>query len=92
MPAFSYLYRWIPYNSGIRQPALTPSTLFTIGSETTFVSALCVLRRLGYFLCPDISMTFFRSTDFGDLGRYYGQNKAIVGVFNGPVVPFNMGV
>jgi hypothetical protein len=35
-------------------------------------------------------MDFFRSTDFGDLGRYYGQNKAIVGVFNGPVVPFRV--
>jgi hypothetical protein len=36
-------------------------------------------------------MKLFRSTNFGDLGRYYGQNKAIVGVFNGPVVPFIMG-
>jgi hypothetical protein len=36
------------------------------------------------------SMTFLfsvRLTDLGDFGRYWGQNKAIVGVFNGSAVP-----
>jgi hypothetical protein len=31
-------------------------------------------------------------TDLGDFGRYLGQNKAIVGVFNGSVVYFNVGI
>jgi hypothetical protein len=30
-------------------------------------------------------------TDLGDLGRHLGGNKAIVGVFNGPVVYVNVG-
>jgi hypothetical protein len=32
------------------------------------------------------------STDLGDFGRYWGQNNAIVGVFNGPVVYVNVRV
>jgi hypothetical protein len=31
-------------------------------------------------------------TDLGDFGRYWGQNKAIVGVFNGSVVYCNVGI
>jgi hypothetical protein len=31
-------------------------------------------------------------TDLGDLGRHLGGNKAIVGVFNGPVVYVNVGI
>jgi hypothetical protein len=43
---------------------------------------------------PRISrfLLFAGLTDFSDFGRYYGQNKAIVGVFNGSVVYFNVGV
>jgi hypothetical protein len=31
-------------------------------------------------------------TDLGDFGRYFGQNKEIVSVFNGSVVYFNVGI
>jgi hypothetical protein len=53
------LYSWIPYNSGIRQSGLTPSILhYNCGSVITFVSALCVLRRLSYFSGPELSSCF----------------------------------
>ena len=29
-------------------------------------------------------------TDLSEFGRYLGQNKAIVSVFNGPVIYFNV--
>jgi hypothetical protein len=54
-------------------------------TETTFPSALCVIRSLSYL---DWSKTFLLGvglTDLGDLGRHLGGNKAIVGAFNGPV-------
>jgi hypothetical protein len=41
------------------------------------------------------STTFLLSvglTDLGDLGRHLGGNKAIVGVFNGPVGYVNVGI
>jgi hypothetical protein len=41
-------YRWIPYRY-LRQYCIT------IGYVSTFVSALCVLRRLSYFLGPELS-------------------------------------
>ena len=31
-------------------------------------------------------------TDLSEFGRYLGQNKAIVSVFNGSVVYFNVGI
>jgi hypothetical protein len=31
-------------------------------------------------------------TDIGHFGRYFGQNKEIVSVFNGSVVYFNVGI
>jgi hypothetical protein len=31
-------------------------------------------------------------TDRGDVGRHLGGNKAVVGVFNGPVVYVNVGI
>jgi hypothetical protein len=51
-------YSWIPYDSSIiiRQSGLTlRQYCITIGSVITFVSALCALRRLSYFLGPDLS-------------------------------------
>jgi hypothetical protein len=42
----------------------------------------------------DWSITFLLDvglTDLGDLGRHLGENKAIAGVFNGPVVYVNVG-
>jgi hypothetical protein len=43
----------------------------------------------------DWSITFLLGvglTDLGDLERHLGGNKAIVGVFNGPVVYVNVGI
>jgi hypothetical protein len=63
-----------------------------IGSETTFLSALCVIR------CPNNlvwSRTFLLGvglTDLGHFGRYFGQNKEIVSALNGSVVYFNVGI
>ena len=31
-------------------------------------------------------------TDLGHFGRYFGQNKEIVSVFNGSVIYFNVGI
>jgi hypothetical protein len=41
------------------------------------------------------SRTFLRGvglTDLSHFGRYFGQNKEIVSVFNGSVVYFNVGI
>jgi hypothetical protein len=40
------------------------------------------------------SRTFLRVglADLGGFGRYFGQNKEIVSVFNGSVVYFNVGI
>ena len=60
-------------------------------SETTFLSALCVIRSPSYLVW---SRTFLLGVgaDLGDFGRYFGQNKEIVSVFNGSVVYFNVGI
>jgi hypothetical protein len=34
----------------------------------------------------------FNAVQLGHFGRYFGQNKAIVSVFNGSVVYFNVGI
>jgi hypothetical protein len=61
-------------------------------SETTFLSELCVIRSPSYLVW---SRTFLRGvglTDLSHFGRYFGQNKEIVSVFNGSVVYFNVGI
>ena len=46
--------------------------------------------------CPSylvLSKTFLLGvglTDLSEFGRYFGQNKAILSVFNGPVIYFNV--
>ena len=46
--------------------------------------------------CPSylvLSKTFLLGvglTDLSEFGRYLGQNKAVVSVFNGPVIYFNV--
>jgi hypothetical protein len=64
----------------------------TIGSETTFLSALCVIRSPCYFLWPRTFLLGAGLTDLGHFGRYFGQNKEIVSVFNGSVVCFDVGI
>jgi hypothetical protein len=82
-------YRWISHNAGFGFLDLAPSILHsTIGYEITFPSALCLICPPGYL---GWSITFLLGvglTDLGDFGRYWywGQNKAIVGIFNGSVV------
>jgi hypothetical protein len=66
--------------------AVTLSILHYIGSETTFPSALCVIRSPGYLIWSRTFLLGVGLTDLGDLGRHLGGNKAIVGVFNGPIV------
>jgi hypothetical protein len=67
----------------------------TIGSEATFLSALCVIRCPSYLLWSRTFLRFLLGvglTDLGHFGRYFGQNKEIVSVFNGSVVYFNVGI
>jgi hypothetical protein len=64
----------------------------TIGSETTFLSALCVIRSPSYFVWSRTFLLGVVLTDLGDFGWYFGQNKEIVSVFNGSVVHFNVGI
>ena len=64
----------------------------TIGSETTFLSALCVIRSPSYLVWSRTFLLGVGLTDLGHFGRYFGQNKEIVSVFNGSVVYFNVGI
>jgi hypothetical protein len=61
-------------------------------SGTTFLSALCVIRCPSYLVWSRTFLLGVGLTDLGDFGRYFGQNKEIVSVFNGSVVYFNVGI
>jgi hypothetical protein len=61
-------------------------------SETTFLSALCVIRSTSYLVWSRTFLLGVGLTDLGRFGRYFGQNKEIVSVFNGSVVYFNVGI
>jgi hypothetical protein len=63
-----------------------------IGSETTFLSALCVIRSPSYLVWSRTFLLGVGLTDLGDFGRYFGQNKEIASVFNGSVAYFNVGI
>jgi hypothetical protein len=63
-----------------------------IGSETTFLSALCVIRSPCCFVWSRTFLLGVGLTDLGHFGRYFGQNKEIVSVFSGSVVYFNVGI
>jgi hypothetical protein len=64
----------------------------TIGSETTFLSELRLIRSPSYFVWPITFLLGVGLTDLGHFGRYFGENKEIVSVFNGSVVYFNVGI
>jgi hypothetical protein len=61
-------------------------------SDTTFLSELCVIRSPSYLLWSRTFLLGVGLTDLSHFGRYFGQNKAIVSVFNGSVVYFNVGI
>jgi hypothetical protein len=68
------IYSWTGHEPSSDLSALTPSISYiyfvTIGSETTFLSARCVIRSPSYL---DWSITFLLGvglTDLGDLGRH----------------------
>jgi hypothetical protein len=63
-----------------------------IGSGTTFSSALCLICPPGYLVWSRTFLLGVGLTDLGHFGRYFGQNKALVSVFNGSVVFFNVGI
>jgi hypothetical protein len=63
-----------------------------IGSETTFLSALCVIRSPSYLVWSRTFLLGVGLTDLGDFGRDFGQNKEIASVFNGSVAYFNVGI
>ena len=64
-----------------------------MGSETTFLNALCLICPPGYLVWSKTFLLGVGIMDLGDFGRYYwGQNKAIVVVYNGLVVYCNVGV
>jgi hypothetical protein len=55
------------------------------------LSAICVIYVVRGYLVWSISFLLgVGLTDLGDFGRYWGQDKAIVGVFNGPVIYANV--
>jgi hypothetical protein len=64
----------------------------TTGSETTFLSAFCVIRSPSYLVWSRTFPLGVGLTDLGHFGRYFGQNKEIVSVFNGSVVYFDVGI
>ena len=64
----------------------------TIGSETTFPSALCLICPPGYLAWSRTFLLGVGLTDLGHFGRYFGQNKEIVSVLNGSVVYFDVGI
>jgi hypothetical protein len=51
-----------------------------------------VIRPPSYFFWSRTFLLGVGLTDLGHFGRYFGQNKEIVSVFNGSVVYFNVGI
>jgi hypothetical protein len=60
--------------------------------ETTFLSALCVIRSPSYLVWSRTFLLGVGLTDLSHFGRYVGENKETVSVFNGSVVYFNVGI
>jgi hypothetical protein len=82
---------WTGHKSGSGLLALKLRQYFiTIGSETTFPRAFCVIRSLSYLVWSRTFLLGVGLTDLGDLGRHLGGNNAIVSVFNGPIVYVNV--
>jgi hypothetical protein len=62
-----------------RQPKADQRQYFIkIGSETTFPSALFVIRSPSYLVWSITLLLIVGLTDLGDSGRHLGGNKAIV--------------
>jgi hypothetical protein len=51
-----------------------------------------VIRSPSYFVWARTFLLGVGLTDLGHFGRYFGQNKETVSVFNGSVVYFNVGI
>jgi hypothetical protein len=83
---------WTGHKSGSGFSDQLLQYCITIGSETTFLSALCVIRCPSYFVWSRTFLLGVGLADLGDFGWYFGQNKEIVSVFNGSVVYFNVGI
>jgi hypothetical protein len=81
---------------GVNPTATRPSSFNTswviFTSETTFLSALCVIRSPSYLGCSRTFLLVVGFTDLSHFGRDFGQNKAIVSVFNKSEGYFNVGV
>jgi hypothetical protein len=60
--------------------------------KTCFRRLLFVIRSPSYLGWSKTFLFGVGLTDLSDFGRYLGQNKAIVSVFNIPVSSFNVGV
>jgi hypothetical protein len=84
-------YGWTGHKSGSGFSELLQYCI-TTGFEITFLSALCVIRCPTYFVWSRTFLLGVGLADLGDFGRYFGQNKEIVSVFNGSVVHFNVGI
>jgi hypothetical protein len=50
------------------------------------------MRCPSYLVWSRTSLLGVVLADLGDFGRYFGQNKEIVSVFNGSVVCFDVGI
>jgi hypothetical protein len=73
-------------------PGKNPVQVFATSFNTAFISALCVIRPPSYNLWSRTFLLVVGLEDLGGFGRYFGQNKEIVSVFNGSVVCFNVGI
>jgi hypothetical protein len=51
-----------------------------------------VIRSTSYLVWSITFLLGVGLTDLGHFDRYFGQNKTIVGVFNGSVLYFNVGI
>ena len=51
-----------------------------------------MIRSTSYLVWSRTFLLGVGLTDLGHFGRYFGQNKEIVSVFNGSVVYFNVGI
>jgi hypothetical protein len=60
--------------------------------ETCFRGLLFVIRPPSYLVWSKTFLLVVGLTDLSEFGRYLGQIKAIVRVFNGPVSSFNVGI
>ena len=91
----------VAIHQAIAGPAINPVQVFwtwhlfywvKFTFETCFRGLLFVIRCPSYLVWSKTFLLGIGLTDLSEFGRYLGQNKAIVSVFNGPVIYFNVGV